>query len=317
MNSTVLLILILMSMIWVCPVFAGKPDAFYPPLSVNTQSLRDTVEYLSTLDPPRSYNHIESVEKVSEYIFNKMNSSGLKPEYQEISVMGNRYRNIIAHIGPVNAPVIIIGAHYDVAGDQPGADDNASAVSGLLEAARLLFPYRERLKVRISFISWCLEEPPFFGTKEMGSYFHAKSLFYSDRDILGAISLEMIGYYIEEPASQKYPVGLMKAFYPEKGNFIAVVGNLKSGPLVKKLKKHMRHASIDVISVIAPGFFGGISLSDHRNYWKFGYKAAMITDTAFFRNPNYHLKSDTADTLNFDMMGEVIKGVVWALLNME
>jgi Zn-dependent M28 family amino/carboxypeptidase len=305
------------TMLWIYLVFPGELPAFYPAISVEVASLRETVEYLSTLNPPRNYYNLNSLDKSANYIFERMTEIGLTPEYQEYYAGGNRYRNVIGYLGPIDAPVVVIGAHYDVAGDQPGADDNASAVAGLLETVRLLVPFSNRLNVRIVFISWCLEEPPFFGKEEMGSYVHAKSLSDEHLEIIGAISLEMIGYFTEQPKSQKYPLGLMGAFYPDKGNFIAVVGNLGSGSLVKTLKKHMKQASIEVITLTAPGWFGGIDLSDHRNYWKFGYKAAMITDTAHLRNPNYHTKNDTIETLDFVKMAEVIKGVVWSLLNIR
>ena len=109
----------------------------------------------------------------------------------------------------------------------------------------------------------------------------------------------------------------MKLYYPSKGNFIAVVGNMSSGDLVRHIKACLSKTSIDVRSLKAPSWITGVDFSDHRNYWKFGYKAVMITDTAFFRNPNYHKETDTIETLNFEKMGEVVKGLVWALMNLK
>jgi hypothetical protein len=151
----------------------------------------------------------------------------------------------------------------------------------------------------------------------MGSFVHAKSLHDERATVLGMVSLEMIGYYSDAPKSQFYPLPLMRLFYPSQGNFIGVVGNFSSSRLITHFRDTVKLAAIDAESLKAPFFVIGVDFSDHMNYWKFGYPAIMITDTAFYRNPNYHSESDTIDTLNFDKMKEVIKGVYWALVNLE
>ncbi len=131
------------------------------------------------------------------------------------------------------------------------------------------------------------------------------------------ISLETIGYYTDEPGSQQYPTPIMKLFYPSKGNFIAVVGNFNSAKLVNHFHHNMKHAAIDVEKLKAPAFLVGVDFSDHYNFWLHGYQAVMITDTAFYRSPHYHQETDTIDTLNFDKIAEVVKGVYWALINLK
>ncbi len=124
------------------------------------------------------------------------------------------------------------------------------------------------------------------------------------------ICLEMIGYFSDEKNSQEYPIGLLKWFYPSKGNFILIAGKLFDQRIVSKIKKKMKQtANIDVRSINAPPELANLDLSDHRNYWKQGYNAVMITNTAFFRNKNYHTHDDTIEKLDFAKMGEVVKGV--------
>lgn len=289
----------------------------YPDTGVSGGRLRDTVSFLCEIKPERNYQNVQSLEKAADYISGKFSEYGYEPSLQEVFGAGNTYHNIIASAGKSDNEneVIVVGAHYDVAGYQDGADDNASAVAGLLEIARFAKQYEDQLPCRVEFVAYCLEEPPFYRTKKMGSYVHAKSLHDKGITVKGMICLEMIGYFTEAKESQKFPNWLIGLFYPNKGNFIAVVSNYKSGGLKSKTAKHMKKANIDVRTLSAPSFVPGVDFSDHRNYWQFGYEAVMVTDTAFYRNPNYHQQTDKIDTLSFDKMEEVVKGVCWALLN--
>jgi hypothetical protein len=144
----------------------------------------------------------------------------------------------------------------------------------------------------------------------MGSYIHAKSLYDEKIPVKGMISLEMIGYFSEEENSQDYPVGIMKWFYGSKGNYITIVQKSLDGNFSKEFKKlSFTNNSILTKSFKAPSFFGGIDLSDHRNYWKFGYSTVMVTNTSFYRNKNYHTKGDILANINIPNMGLVIDGV--------
>jgi len=289
----------------------------YPDLDVSLSNLKEHVDFLTTIRPYRNYMNVQSLNTVATYIMECFNKCGLKTERQSFEADGNTYTNVIGSLG-IDRPVrVIVGAHYDVCDDQPGADDNASAVAGLLEIVRLTCEYAARLNFRVDFVAYTLEEPPFLGTQQMGSYVHARSLDDEDINVRGTICLEMIGFFTTEEKSQEYPFEAMKLIYPDKGNFIAVVGNFESSRLVKEVETHMKAASIDVRSLKAPSWIPGVGFSDHRNYWKFGYNAVMITDTAFYRNPNYHEDTDTVDTLDFGKMKEVVKGVVWTLMNMK
>jgi Zn-dependent M28 family amino/carboxypeptidase len=289
----------------------------YPDPNISVDNLKAAVTYLTKIEPACNYRNLRSLNKAGDYISAKFAEYGFKPQRQEFVANKRKYSNIIASAGTGKDPlqVVVVGAHYDVCGDQPGADDNASAVAGLLEIARFAKKHEKELPCRIEFVAYSLEEPPFFDTEKMGSYVHAKSLFDKKMKVKGMICLEMIGFFTDAKDSQRFPLGIMKLLYPNEGNFIAVVSNHKNDALIKHTAKHMKKASINVETLKAPSFVQGMDFSDHRNYWKFGYDAVMVTDTAFYRNPNYHKKTDTIETLSFDKMKEVVKGVCWTILN--
>ena len=306
-------------MLLLCLFIGGcmRADYSYPEVDVSGGNLRDTVEYLTGIEPARNYRNIASLEKAAGFISERFSDYGFSPGRQEFTAGGETYFNITASAGPEGGEVFVVGAHYDVCGDTPGADDNASAVAGLLEAARLIKQHEDQLACRVEFVAFTLEEPPFFSTESMGSYVHAKSLHDAGADVKGMIALEMIGYFTDAKNSQRFPLGPMKLFYPDKGNFIAVVSNYKSGSLKSQTAKHMKTAAINVRTLSAPSLLQGVDFSDHRSYWQFGYDAVMITDTAFYRNPNYHQTSDTIETLSFDKTKEVVRGLFRALLNLR
>ncbi len=310
--STVMIVLSILLMNGCASAHSSYPDP-----GILTENLENTVRYLTSISPARSYNHPDSMKKAAAYISQKFKEYGLAPTEQQCIALGNPYINIVASVGPREGSRLIVGAHYDVCGDQPGADDNASAIGGLLEVARFAKKHESELPYGIDFVAYALEEPPFFRTTQMGSYVHAESLHKNNVKVKGMICLEMIGFFTNEEKSQSYPLSLMRMFYPNTGNFISVIGNYGSSSLANQVTKHMKATSVDVRTLKAPSFVSGVDFSDHRNYWKFGYDAVMITDTSFYRNPNYHEATDTIDTLNFNKMQEVVKGVCWSILNIQ
>ncbi|VAW81531.1 putative aminopeptidase [hydrothermal vent metagenome] len=283
---------------------------------VDSQSMATQVTTLSTLFPARHYNNIKVLNACRDHIVDKFRSHGFKPVLQTYSVNGKNYSNIIAYYGPVKAPLFIVGAHYDVDGNTPGADDNASGVVGLLELARLLNQLKPTVNFRIALIAYTLEEQPFFRSSDMGSYQHALSLKRAAVSVKGMVSLEMIGYYTEKQDSQQYPSPAIAKVYPSVGNFIALIGNQKSQSLVAHFKNIFTKSSTRVEALIAPQRITGVDFSDHMNYWKMGYVAFMITDTAFFRNPHYHKNSDKADTLNYKKAATVVENLYRAIISL-
>jgi Zn-dependent M28 family amino/carboxypeptidase len=162
-------------------------------------------------------------------------------------------------------------------------------------------------------IFFFLEEPPVFRTEHMGSYVYAKEAKARNENITAMICLEMVGYYTNKKDGQTFPLPLMSMMFSTTPNFIAVVGNLRSRSLVEKVKNSLLKASrVPVETLTSVSFIPGVDLSDHRSFWKMGYPAMMITDTAFYRNPNYHTEHDTIDTLDFNTMADLLKGLLQA-----
>jgi Zn-dependent M28 family amino/carboxypeptidase len=289
----------------------------YEGTPVPAARLRADVEALSAIEPARSYLNSGSLERAAQYVADGFRRAGWQTSSQDFLAEGRRYSNVVARLGDGRRERIVVGAHYDVCGDQPGADDNASGVAGLLELARQVSAQKPPLSCDLELVAYCLEEPPFFKTESMGSCVHARSLLKEKARVRLMLCLEMIGYFSEQPGSQGLPLFLLKPFYPNRGDFIAVVGRLSDRALVRRVKKWLRAGSkIDVRSINAPAQLPGIDFSDHLNYWRCGIPAVMVTDTAFYRNPHYHERSDTAATLDFARMAQAVQAVYWALVNL-
>ncbi|HEV2708002.1 MAG TPA: M28 family peptidase [Pyrinomonadaceae bacterium] len=284
--------------------------------AADTARLSAHVRALSETFAPRDAAHTENLDRVADYLRAEFERAGAQVSEQPFRVGARTYRNVIASFGPPDAERVVVGAHYDTAGSQPGADDNASGVAGLLELARLV-GHAPPTGARLDLVAYTLEEPPYFRSADMGSRVHADSLRSAGVRVRAMLSLEMIGYFSDAEESQQFPVALLKAFYPSRGNFITVVGRFGRGGLVRRVKRAMTGATeLPVYSINAPRSVPGVDFSDHLNYWNVGYEAAMITDTAFYRNPHYHDSTDTADTLDYRRMASVVEGVHAAVLEL-
>ncbi|MBL1293977.1 MAG: M28 family peptidase [Thiotrichales bacterium] len=280
---------------------------------VDAQALQDYVYHLSNELPPRS-DDIANLDVAAAYIFDELSRFSDNVNDQTFVIDGLTYRNVIAHFGQKSDQCgsYIIGAHYDVLGGHPGADDNASGVAGLLELARLFA--KADLPCPIELVSYTLEETVGHGHK--GSLYHARDLAERDIKVEFMMSLEMIGYFSNEPNSQDYPLPVLNTIYPTVGNFIAVVGDFKQIALTRFIKASFRSSSsVPVRSINTSKKVPGITWSDHASYWQFGFPAVMITDTSYNRNHNYHTKYDTWDTLDYATMSKVVAGVYHATLS--
>lgn len=203
--------------------------------------------------------------------------------------------------------IVVIGAHYDSIPGCPAANDNGSGVAAMLEIARLLADRTFERTLR--FVAFVNEEPPFFQTSRMGSMVYAQRCRQRREKVVAMISLETIGYYSDEPASQHYPFPF-SLFYPSVGNFIGFIGNLASRRLVRRVVSSFReHTSFPCEGAAVPGWITGIGWSDHWAFWKAGYPALMATDTALFRYPWYHTPQDTVDKIDFERMALVVAGL--------
>jgi hypothetical protein len=276
------------------------------------KTLRKHVDFLSSAVFPRNPRHAEQLNRAADYIRSELGLSRARVSEQTYIAEGKRYRNIIARLGPAKGRLIVIGAHYDVCGDTPGADDNASGVAGLLELARLLGG--RSLSSPVELVAFSTEEPHFFGSDLMGSAVHARSLRTAGIEVAAMISLEMIGFYSEKQLDQN---PILRLIYPGRGDFEVVVGRWDDRALAREIKKGMRGAGdLPVFSYSGPLAIGA-DLSDHRNYWTEGYPAVMVTDTAHLRNPNYHTEQDSAETLDYGRMATVVDGVFNAVVRLQ
>jgi Zn-dependent M28 family amino/carboxypeptidase len=277
------------------------------------ENLEKHVQRLSRVNPARNFSNLKILNTVAEYIAEEFDKAGANVEFQEFEVEGEIYKNVRGLFGPDSGERIVLGAHYDVCGDTPGADDNASAVAGLIALAHMLGK-KDTFTKTIECVAYTLEEPPFFCTEYMGSFKHAELLRKNHIQLRAMICLEMIGYFCDEKNSQDYPIPGMKFLYPSKGNFIAVVGRLADSKLVESVSQSMKDATdLPVEHLAAPSIVPGIAFSDHWSYWQHNYHAVMITDTSFYRNHNYHEYTDTPDTLDYHRMSKVVEGVYAAI----
>ncbi len=291
------------------------------------KELEAHVKFLSDRERKRNYRNLNSLNECADYISQQFSEtfyykvSEQQFETDHVELKGIKYRNIIAQTPYIkDAPYLVVGAHYDCYYTTPGADDNASGVAILLESAKKLammqkFDSQKKLKYNIIFIAYSLEEPPFFTTKNMGSYVHAQSLKKANTNVEVMICLEMLGYYSEEKNSQHYPVPLLGWIFPNKGNFVAAISNSQSKKFACEMDWYIRKfAKLNCEYVPLPDYVKEGAFSDHRNFWELKIPAIMLTDTANFRNDNYHKETDTYDTLNYQYMAQITDALVMYLL---
>jgi Zn-dependent M28 family amino/carboxypeptidase len=272
--------------------------------------LRLAVTKLSREIGIRSYQDLDRLAKTVKYLLEEFTALGFQPTTQSFEFTGRTYQNVIAELKGTRSPeqVLVVGAHYDTVRTTPGADDNASGVAGLLGLAKLLAGRPLEKTVRL--VAFALEEPPTYRTRNMGSYHYAAGLKKASEKVDGMICLEMIGFFCDHPGSQHYPIPFMKLRYPRTGNFIAMVGNRKSRNFTMQMADGFRkETDLPLVTLNAPAIVVGIDFSDHWSFGKFGYPAFMVTDTAFYRNLNYHSPSDLPDTLDYSRMAQVVEGL--------
>jgi len=294
-----------------CTLLSAPPHP--PRFAADAARLETHVRRLSETLRPRDFGHPAGLDRVADYVHSQARTTKGRVSEQRYEWNGHTWRNILIRFGPAQGERIIVGAHYDAFGDLPGADDNASGVAGLLELARMLG--EDPPKVPVELVAYALEEPPVFRTEGMGSVQHARELRRRNVAVRAMLCLEMIGFFSDQEGSQQYPLAALGAVYPPKGEFIAVVGDLGSIPLVRRVKAAMQGATpLPVESLTAHRSVPGVDYSDHFPYWDAGYPAVMITDTADNRNFAYHTREDTADRLDYRRMAQVVQGVYAAVV---
>lgn len=275
--------------------------------------LREHVNALAGDIGERNLTCIHALHSAASYIHAAWTAQGHTVERQRYLVAGQPVENLVLEVAGTDRPheIVVMGAHYDSAIGSPGADDNASGVAALLALSRDLATTAMSCTLRL--VAFVNEEPPCFGTDRMGSLVYARRCKERSEHIGAMVCLESIGYFSKERGSQAYPfpLGLL---HPDTGSFIAVVGNLASRALVKRLATCMRSEGLPRCEACAlPAWVPGVALSDHASFWRMGYRAAMVTDTAPFRNPHYHRESDTPLTLDYLSLAHTVRGLSHAM----
>jgi hypothetical protein len=300
--------------ILLCLVIATHCAAQQAASTADTAQLHRHLIALTTTPEPRNHLHLASLNQAAEYITAKLAAAGAQPTEQPYEVNGQTYRNILGSFGPAEGPRLIIGAHYDVCGEQPGADDNGTGVAALLELARLLGQHAS-LPCRVDVVAYTLEEPPFFRTPQMGSYVHAQSLHKAGVEVRGMVALETLGYYDDRRGTQDYPLKPLKWVYGSRGNYVTVARKFGNGRFARQFARHYKSAALlPVKRFAAPAWLPGIDFSDHLNYWHFGYPAVLLTDTAFYRNKHYHEPTDTLNRLDMHRLSLAVDALLAVVL---
>jgi Zn-dependent M28 family amino/carboxypeptidase len=277
-------------------------------------SIENLKEHIKSIHFDRNpYHSYPKLEQAAQYIEKEFLKGGLDVKEDIFQWEGKSYKNIVAEKRGITSAhkVLIVGAHYDTAVGSSGADDNASAIAVLLEIARNIQPVSLRMTVRL--IAFSLEEYNY-----AGSTHYVESLIKSGEEIVGMISVEMVGF---TGPRQDYPSYLDRKLYPNVGDFIAVIGNERSKKLLERVCHSFRTdvPKLPLEFLVVPGNgekMDEVRLSDHSAFWDQGIPALMITDTGFLRNPNYHRASDTIETLDFEFMQRVGVGVYHSIVEL-
>jgi hypothetical protein len=282
------------------------------PLSEHEAELRGEliadVQVLGGEIGERNMAHYPQLIAAADFIEQSLGRAGLDPRRESYELHGLTCHNIATEIRSDGPEILLIGAHYDSVLGSPGANDNGSGIAAMLALARRFAPRQTTKTLR--FVAFVNEEPPYFLTEQMGSFVYAKRCKVRREQISAMISLETIGYFSDAPHSQTYPALGLGAFYPTVGNFIGFVGNVPSHALLRRLLTLFRqHAKIPSEGAALPSFIPGVAWSDQWSFWQHGYRGIMITDTAPFRYPHYHLRTDTPDKLDYDRFALVVAGI--------
>jgi Zn-dependent M28 family amino/carboxypeptidase len=287
-------------------------------LSEIKEGMESDIEYLQSLGPRNSENDesYKQLRQCEEWIKQKWESQGYAVKKQTFSYKGKEYSNLEIEIKGRTLPaeIIIISAQYDTLPDSPGANNNGSGIAILFQLSQLLRKHTPDRTLRL--LNFVNEEDPLFGTEMMGSYQYAKRSHQLREDIKVMLSMDALGIYKDEPGSQRLPFPF-SLFYPDRGNFLAFIGNLYSRKYVKETTKGFKKgSSFPIQAGVAPEWAKGAAWSDHSSFWKFGYPGIMVTDTGGFRSPSHTTKEDTMEKLNFDAMSRIAIGMYASVVHL-
>jgi hypothetical protein len=293
---------------------SGGPARIEYPTSEIQSGLRRDLNILAGVIGERNISQrYSALVQSAEFIEHSLTACGCDVRRQEFEVDGKSVCNLIAEIGGTthSNEIIVVGAHYDTVTGSPGANDNGSAVIANLALARLFADAVAGRTLRFAF--FVNEEMPYHMTAAMGALRYAEVCRAQHENVIGMIALETIGYFVDGPQSQRYPLGFLRWFYPTTGNFLAFVGNAASRGWIHQVIRGFRETTFPSEGIAAPEWLRDIFRSDHAAFWQCGYRALMVTDTANFRYPFYHTPEDTPDKINYDALTQVVVGLAACL----
>jgi len=285
-----------------------------PPATRNERTLAERLKrhVIAIASKPHNVAHYAELERAAAYIEAELTALGYEAQRQVFETDGRPVRNIEVVIpaakGNGSNSSLVVGAHYDSDGDAPGANDNGTGTAAVIELARLLkdmVPEDKSLRL-VLFVN---EEAPYYRTDKMGSLRYARSLKERGERVAGMISLETIGFFSDAPGSQKYPApfGLL---FPPTANFLSFVAMPGSRTFLHEVvAAFRRNTKFPTVGGTAPDRFAGIGWSDHWSFWRLGYPAVMVTDTALYRYPYYHTPEDTPEKVNYDKLARITIGL--------
>jgi hypothetical protein len=297
---------------WIGVRMPGKNISKAAGLSSEEVGLRSELEAdvgeLATRIGERNLSHYAALEAARNFIEQSFARAGLFPRRDTYDLREHLCYNIEAEVRGSSPQIVLVGAHYDSVEGSPGANDNASGVAAMLALARRFAKSTPFYTLR--FVAFVNEEPPYFQTKQMGSFVYASGCKGRSDQIIAMISLETIGYFSDAQNSQAYPSPGLGVFYPNTANFIGFVGNVASRTLLRRALGLFRaQEKIPSQGAALPAFIPGVAWSDQWSFWENGYPGIMVTDTALFRYPHYHKSSDSPDKLDYDRFALVVSGM--------
>jgi hypothetical protein len=283
------------------------------PLDADGLALRDAlaahVQVLAGDIGERNLHRYDALLAAASYVEGQLAEAGYAVRSQGYDVGGREVRNLAVEVtgSASGEAIVVVGAHYDSAPGTPGANDNASGMAALIELARRLHGASPARTIHL--VAFVNEEPPWYYTADMGSLRYARKLAEDGVAVAGMLSLETIGYYRDTPKSQRYPFPF-SLFYPNTGNFLGFIGNVRSRRLTRDAVRAFReHGGFPSEGAAVPSSVPGVGWSDHWSFWQQGWPAVMVTDTAPFRYPHYHEPTDTPDKVDHDRLARVVEGL--------
>ncbi len=290
--------------------YRGPFDPLTPAESRYRDELTRSIEILCGTIGDRGLHRYRQFEAAAAWLEEELAKTGRDVHRQSFAVDGVTCHNLEIEFGGSARPdeIVVVGAHYDTVPGSPGANDNGTGAAAVLSLARAFSERRSERTVR--FVEFANEESPYFYTDSMGSLAYAKRARMRNERVVVMLSLETMGYFSDDEGSQKYPLPGLSLAYPTRGNFIAFVANVASRGLLRESVGAFRSAvKFPSEAAALPGAVPGVGWSDQWAFWHEGYPGIMITDTAPFRYPHYHLPSDTPDKIQYDKLARVVAGL--------